>query len=97
MRITEFASEPVRTIEDAKTFLDAMGAAGTGFSLDEDAQDIMRHEGNGVWGHAFTDEEVMHLNARINELFDLPDEAWGEHGDVYGYAMRAFGWNREAA
>lgn len=63
-----FLRVPLRTKEEAEAFIRALHAANLLFHFDDSPDDIVETR---TGARTFTDDEVPHVRARVNELFAL--------------------------
>lgn len=70
---------PITSVEEGKSFLDALVAEGKMFHLEDDFRDIPSGQGN-----LFTEEECASLDMRIPELYALE---WAEYDCPIGYVL----------
>lgn len=74
-------TSPIKSREQAETFLKALSKGGYDYCFDDDPDTIMKgHSGDRL----FTDEQASHMRQRLAEMNTLD---WGEHDDAQGYLL----------
>ena len=64
----QFLTKPINSQDDAENFIWALDDAGLLFHFDDSPEEIV-YFNDGVQHRTFTDEEVPHVKARVEELF----------------------------
>lgn len=81
-------TKPLKTIEDAKAYVEALHAEGQMFHFEDDPDTIIE----GKTGkYLFDYVTAAHVSARIEELYSFKWE-WGEHECPIGYALHVMGY-----
>lgn len=70
-------TKKVKTIEDAKAFIDELCRCEKMFHFDDDPCDV----------ECFTPLEAHYVTLRMDEVMYNDEFDWGEHQDAYGYGL----------
>ncbi len=81
---------PIRTLDDAKAWVERLHAADLMFHFEDSPETIGNHDSLGRWVYTFGPEECADLRLRLAELYALDWKPAGEECPI-GYALTIMG------